>query len=76
MKQMDDKEKDFFDRCVKRLIEFGYDLSQEEFLMDSGGNSVIMKGDLAGYSLNSLLQYVGKIMEKKVSYDQSEFDFY
>ena len=75
MKQMDDKQKSFYDRCIKKLEQFGYDLSKEILIMNSGGNSVLMKGDLAGYSLNSLLRFVGKMQEKPVEYDQSEWDY-
>ena len=67
MEFQDEKEKEFYEKVVNVLTKtFNKDLSKEEFVWDSGDNSVIMKGDCAGYSLWSLMDYVARKQGKKM----------
>lgn len=63
----------FLSKVKKTLIDFGIDLNKKTMIADAdGGNSCFMKGDFAGYSLNSLIKYYAAQTGKKVKWINTE----
>ena len=74
MKTLDEKEQEFYNKVLKFLTKkMGFDDSKEVFTLNSGDNSVLMKGELAGHSLSELKEYIAKVQEKKIEWDKEDY---
>lgn len=64
---MDEKEAVFY-RKVKDflIIEMGFDPTTPIITLNSGDNGVFMRGEMAGYSLRGLKEYIAGVEGKKI----------
>ena len=78
-KEMDEKEKEFFEKSKKFLDYFGVDYSGDTIMLNSGDNSIIMNSksqwyeDFGGHSISGVAEYVAKKMGKKVDWEDERY---
>lgn len=68
MTELSAEEKEYYEAVLKQLKELNVNTEREVLYETDGGNSVLMRGIFAGYSVNSLVCYVAKIQGKKVEW--------
>lgn len=75
MKIIDEKEQEYYDKVIKYLKSiFGWNAdTMKSVTLNSGDNSVLMRGPFAGHSLSELKEYVAKIQEKPIEWDSEGY---
>jgi hypothetical protein len=70
IKAMDEKEAAFYKKVLKFLVsKMGFDPTTKVITLNSGDNSVIMKGEFAGHSLGELKTYIAKVEGKTIEWE-------
>jgi hypothetical protein len=62
------EENEFYERVRRFLILRSINLDQDPFILTDGDNSVLVKGEFAGYSLRELKELVARKEGKKIEY--------
>jgi len=71
---MDEKETAFYKRIKNFLVvKMGFDDTTPIIKLNSGDNSVVMRGDMAGYSLAEMKEYIAKVEGKKVEWENEDY---
>lgn len=76
---MDEKEKEFFEKSKKFLDYLKVDYSGDTILLNSGDNSIIMNTksqwyeDFGGYSISGIAEYVAKKLGKKIEWEDESY---
>lgn len=68
MIELNAEDKQFYEDVLEQLKELRVDTTKDVLYETDGGNSVLMRGKCAGYSVNSLVCYVAKIQGKEVEW--------
>lgn len=60
----------FYNKVLRFLVDkMDFNTNQNKYILNSGDNSVIMKGELAGYSLGSLKEYIANKQGIQIEWD-------
>jgi len=76
---MDEKEKEYFEKCLKFLDYFKVDYSGDSILLNSGDLSCIMNPksqwaeDFGGQSISGVAEYVAKNLGKKIEWEDESY---
>jgi len=68
MIELSAEDKQFYEDVLEQLKQLNVDTTKDVLYETDGGNSVLMRGKCAGYSVNSLVCYVAKIQGKEVEW--------